>query len=168
MVSQLLALHLSIDILLTQIDWITLSKIGSIDKSTWSDVDYEPLLDGIWREIGIHSHHQQRCGTYVQMVALIAKMLVHEAWWTQRAISVSTIIRRFNIQAVAIKQKTEKDPEKRKNIKQVSGRDWIILFSDFVRDFSKSAWRSKNIIGNKRYQNIVASIEKSNNKTSAE
>ena len=51
----------------------------SIDKSTWGDVDYEPLLDGIWKDIGIHSHHQQRCENYVQMSALIAKTLVGEA-----------------------------------------------------------------------------------------
>ena len=44
---------------------------GKIDKSTWGDDhDYEGLLIGIWRCIGVHSHHQQRCENHVQMAAI--------------------------------------------------------------------------------------------------
>ena len=42
------------------------------------------------------------------------------------------------------------------------------MFSDFVKDFSGSARRAKNLIGDERYKMIVASIEKTNNKASAE
>ena len=46
--------------------------------------------------IAIHSHHQQRCENFVQMLALISKTKVKEARRTQRAIAISLVIRRFN------------------------------------------------------------------------
>ena len=36
-------------------------KNGTADKTAWAGVDYEPLLNGIWREVTIHAHHQQSC-----------------------------------------------------------------------------------------------------------
>ena len=101
--------------------YISLYKTGSIDKSTWGDVDYTPFVEGIWRKVAIHAHHQQRCENYVQMAALIAKTLVGEARRTWRAIAVSTIIRRFNLWALDKVRSEEKDLEKRKKIKRVSG-----------------------------------------------
>ena len=52
---------------------------GSIDKSSWSGEDFEPLLNGVWQDIVIHAMHQQRCENFVQMAALIAKTLVRDA-----------------------------------------------------------------------------------------
>ena len=52
-------------------------NVGRVDKIAWGrDVDFDPFLTSIWRDISIHSHHQQRCENYVQMAALIAKTLV--------------------------------------------------------------------------------------------
>lgn len=55
-----------------------------IDESTWGNVDYKPLIDGIWRHIGIIPHHSQRCENYVQLAALVSKTLVGEARRTWR------------------------------------------------------------------------------------
>ena len=139
-----------------------------IDKSTWAGEDYEPLVNGIWQDIMPHAHHQQRCENYVQMAALIAKTLVKEARRTWRAIAVSTIIRRFNIQAVERKRKTEADPAKRNKITRVEGRYRIEYFSDFVGNFRKEVGRARNQTSDERYKEIVASIAKTDNKVSAD
>ena len=76
---------------------IILCFTGSIDKSTWAGEDSEPLLNGVWQDIVIHAMHQQRCENFVQMAALIAKILVGEARRTWREIAVSTIISRFDL-----------------------------------------------------------------------
>ena len=67
--------------------------IGDEDRKTWEGVDYTSLVDGIWRTISIHAHHQQRCENFVQMSALIARTMVGEARRTWRAIAISATIK---------------------------------------------------------------------------
>ena len=140
----------------------------SIDKSTWGDVDYEPLLDGIWKDIGIHSHHQQRCENYVQMSALIAKTLVGEARRTWRAIALSAVMRPFNQKAVDEKRAAEKDTVKRKKIRRVEGYDRIKFFSTFIDKHLRSVDTARGQISDETYIAIRESIGKKGDKVSAE
>ena len=140
------------------------TTIEFIDKSTWDDVDYEPLLDGIWKDIGIHSHHQQQCENYVLMPALIAKTLVGEARRIWRAIAPSAVMRPFNQNAVDEKRVAEKDPIKRKKIKRIEGYDQIKLFSTFIDKHLRSVEIARSKISDKIYKAIRESIEKKDNK----
>lgn len=132
---------------------------GSIDKSTWADEDYEPLLDGMWQDILPHAHHQQRCENYVQMTALISKQLAKEARRTWRVIAVSTLIRHFNLWAIKIRQKEETNQTKKDNTKWVEGWYRIKLFSIFVRDFMKDVQQARSLISDDRYKEIFLTEE---------
>ena len=100
----------------------TLFTSGSIDKSTWAEEYYEPLLDEIWKDIMPHAYHQQCWGKYVQMAALIPKLLVEEVRRTWQAVAVSIFIRRFNPWAIETRQKEETNKTKRDNMKRVEDR----------------------------------------------
>jgi len=88
----------------------------------WGDVNFNPLLTSIWRDISIHSRHQQRCENCVQMAALIANALVDKARRTQRVIAAPAITRQFNLKSMKIRKEAVIDKKKRDNMKRVSGR----------------------------------------------
>ena len=143
------------------------NNTGEIDKSTWGEVDYTSLLDGIWRTIGIHSHHQQLCENYVQLAALIAKTKVGEARRTWRAIGMSTLIRPFNLWAIERVRAREKDEEKRKKLKRVEGASRIELLSEFVsRLVLKEMKEARDNTAPEQYAKYVESIRKTKNKAS--
>lgn len=116
------------------------------------------LHDAIWREVAIQPHHQQRCENFVQMAALIARTLVGESRRTWRAISISTLIRRFNMWALEEVKKAEKDPEKRKKIKRVRGSKRVELFTIFIKKFRIEVERARSMIDDEQYKKIWDSI----------
>ena len=143
------------------------NNTGEIDKSTWGEVDYTSLLDGIWRTIGIHSHHQQLCENYVQLAALIAKTKVGEARRTWRAIGMSTLIRPFNLWAIERVRAREKDEEKRKKLKRVEGASRIELLSEFVsRLLLEEMKEARDNTSPEQYTKILDSIRETKNKAS--
>jgi hypothetical protein len=107
------------------------------------------LLDGIWRYIGIHPHHQQRCENYVQLAALIAKTLVGEKRQTWRGIIQSVIMRNFNSQAV---ERRKEDPHNKKdfNSHRVTGSYRIEYFLDWLEDFMDKVSVAKEELGPQR------------------
>ena len=151
------------------VNLFALNEDRSIDKSTWGDVDYTPLVDGIWRQIGIHSHHQQRCENYVQLAALVGKTLVGEKRRTWRAIAVSVIVRQFNLHALQIrKEMLAADPVKQKKVKRVTGTLRIKLFDEWVHDFMQSVERAKEDLTREEYADIANTIASAENKVSKE
>lgn len=133
-------------------------KSGTINKDTWGNVDYEPLLDGIWRTIGIHAHHQQRCENYVQMAALISKTLIGEVRRTWRAIAVSLIIRRFNSRAVERVRAEKETEEEKAKIKRVSGAKRVELYAEFIDDFNLEVEKGNALLGKEGRAKLAESI----------
>ena len=127
-------------------------QTGSTDKSTWGEVDFEPLIDGIHKTIAIQPHHQQRCENFVQMAALVSKTLVGEARRTWRATAISTLMRRFNIYAIEYKRGMVKDPNKRAKITRVTGNLRVCLFSTYIDNFirevkeAREHWAKKSVL----------------------
>ena len=74
----------------------------------------------------------------------------------------------FNLWAIEIRRKAETNQTKRDNMKWVEGRYRIVLFSVFVRDFRKAVRRARSLISDERYKEILATIEDTKNKTSAD
>lgn len=141
---------------------------GTEDRTTWNGVYYVPLLDSIWKRIAIHSHHQQRCENYVQMAALVSKTKIGETRRTWRAIAVSSIIRRFNQDAVDSLRRAECDEEKRAKIKRVSGAMRIKMFSNFINAFMKEVSRARTRISDDELQRMERSIASQKTKRSIE
>ena len=131
---------------------------GSPDESTWEGVDYRPLIESVWKDIGVLPHHQQRCENYVQMAALIAKTLIGESRRTWRAILVSALIRPFNSVAVERKRNAEENEKKRANIKRVDGAYRLEHFNDYLADFLtkiERALQEEAGMGFSVYQGVV-------------
>lgn len=135
----------------------------AVDRSTWEGVNFMPLLEGIWRYVGIHSHHQQRCENYVQMAALIAKTLVGETRRTWRAIMLSTLMRRFNPYAL-LRRKEEKEDFAGS---RVEGSFRIEYFLDFIRQFEKEAAEAKRELGPLKVNELRMSIMDKKKKASS-
>ena len=139
---------------------------GTIDKSTWGSVNYQPLLDGVWRYIGIHSHHQQRCENYVQMAALICKTLVNEERRTWRAIIHSSLTRVFNGEATERwmkeprrrKRKDGSDNTEKKKTMRVEGSFRVQYFAEFLDMFMHVNRIAKNELGEQRLNELWESL----------
>ena len=142
--------------------------IGDEDRKTWEGVDYTSLVDGIWRTISIHAHHQQRCENFVQMSALIARTMVGEARRTWRAIAISATIRRFNIWAIEIMRARPDHAKKRSSMKRVEGRWRIQLFSEYIDDLLEMIRLAREDIDETTYRDLMNSIRDKTNKASKE
>jgi len=129
-------------------------------------MDFNLLLNAIWRRITTHSHHQQWYENYVQMAAMIAKTLVGGARRKQRAIAGLAIIRCFNLEAVTIRKELVMDQKKRNKMKRVSGCHQIELFSDFSNKVSKQIEDVREHIEDDRYDKLVDGLANTNIKTS--
>lgn len=125
-----------------------------------------PLLDGIWRSICVHAHHQQRCENFVQLAALIAKTKVGEVRRTWRAIAMSVSNRPFNTYAVEKKRAKEEDPKKKKEIKRVEGAMRIAYLSEFVDELLASFRNAELCTPPKQYQALNNSIKDASEKAS--
>ena len=143
-------------------------QTGSTDKSTWGEVDFEPLIDGIHKTIAIHPHHQQRCENFVQMAALVSKTLVGEARRTWRATAISTLMRRFNIYAIEYKRGMVKDPKKRAKITRVTGNLRVCLFSTYVDNFIREVKEARRALGEEKCASLADGIAGTKNKRSEE
>ena len=125
-----------------------------IDKSTWDDVNYEPLIIDAWKEIFIHSSHQQRCENYVQLTGLLSKTGVAEVRRSCRAIMISTLIRRFNAWGLKEKNKMQKKKGE-KPVARLQGSDkthLFLKFSDIVfarADKAKASLKMKELADGK-------------------
>ena len=126
------------------------------------------LVEAVWREIGIIAHHQQRCENYVQMAALITKTMYGEVRRTWRSITTSTIIRRFNAEAIAIMRANETDEKKLANMRRATGYHRQKLFSEFMDDFLKKVKTARKDLTQDEYNNIAESIATKKNKSSAD
>ena len=124
-----------------------------MDKSTWQGEDYTDLVEAVWREIGIIAHHQQRCENYVQMAALITKTMYGEVRRTWRSITTSTIIRRFNADAIAIMRANETDEKKLANMRRATGYQRQKLFSEFMDYFLKKVKTTRKDLTQDEYDN---------------
>ena len=95
---------------------------------------WKPLATAIWTEVCIHSSHQQRCENYVQLSGLLALTGVGEDRRSCRAISVSSIIRRFNLWAIKeINKRRLKKGEQ--TVARLQGAPKNELFFEFLDKF---------------------------------
>jgi len=140
---------------------------GSIDKSTWGGVNYEPLVDDIWRTIGIHSHHQQRCENYVQMAAMIARTLVGEGRRTWRAIFISAFHRPFNVEAVEDRRKEIADPKEKSRLKRVRNFQRARRYAPALSKFLKRVKKTRKGWSDEDHRALHNSIADPSNKQSA-
>ena len=127
------------------------------------------MLEGIWRKISIHPHHQQRCENFVQLAAMVARTSVGEDRRTWRAISISATIRRFNIWALDIMRSKKDHKKKRSKMTRVKDRWRIQYLSQFADDFwrdIREANKDPMFNAEKRKQ-LRESITKKSNKASA-
>ena len=128
---------------------------------------WHPLATAIWREICIHSNHQQRCENYVQLSGLLALTGVSEDRRSCRAISVAAIIRRFNQWALGEwnKRKAAEDPPL-PPVARVQGAPKNMLFFEFLDDFFKDVDAARQMFGKEKWKVINAKLSSSKHKAS--
>ena len=141
-----------------------LSHAGSHDKSSWGEIDFGPLVDDIWRKIGIRSHHQQRCENYVQMAAMIAKTLLGEKRRTQKAITVSGIVRPCNLEMVEEERSKVESESDKKKIRRVRGWKKVSFFARYMDRLMASFRISRAEISDEQYKEIHSSLGTMENK----
>ena len=139
---------------------------GKIDKSTWGEVDYEPLLVGIVSAICPHSSHQQRCENYVQLTGLLSKTGVGEVRRSNRAIMISDFLRPFNSWGLEEKNKMQKENNK-PTVARLQGSDKTYLYLKFITTYFKKADKAKLIVSKERLNGLKERMGSSTNKASA-
>ena len=126
---------------------------GNLDKSTWQGYDYEPFVEAIWREMCIHSNHQQRIENYVQLTGLLSKTGVGEVRRSCRAIMIGCIIRRFNPWALEKKNKMLAR-EGKKPISRLHSSDKVTLFLKYIAKYFIRSDRARSRLSDCQYTEI--------------
>ena len=70
--------------------------VDLFDELTWGCSNYAPLVNLVHQKSGLHALYQQRCKNYVQMTALTASTNVKEGRRSDRANTLSCVMRKFN------------------------------------------------------------------------
>ena len=128
---------------------------------------WHPLATAIWREIFVHSNHQQRCENYVQLSGLLALTGVSEERRSCRAISVAAIIRRFNQWALGEwnKRKAAEEPPQ-PPVARVQGAPKNMLFFEFLDEFFKDADKARQMFGKEKWKEVNKQLSSSKHKAS--
>lgn len=143
---------------------------GSLDRSSWGTVDYEPLRIQMIKKICPHPNHQQRVENGVQMTGLVGKTGVAEVRRTIRAIILSSTIRPFN--AWALEEKNRMNAaEGKPEVNRLQGSDKPGLLLKYIDKyvFSKAdeGKRALEASDSLTYQTIVDKLKDGSSKASA-
>ena len=104
------------------------------------------------------------------MAALIAKTLVGEKRRTWRAISLSKLIRYFNIWArerAIVDEKKSKKKKKRTNITRVEGSQRIHYWSEYIKAFLDKAEKARADLGEEKRDELFDILADETNKAKA-
>lgn len=122
---------------------------------------YKQLFTQFWKKISIHANHQQRCENYVQLTGLISMTGVGEERRTNRAITVASIIRKFNLWAIGhYNEKLVKEGNK-PAVQKLQGSPKVGLYLDYLDKYFKRVDKGRKKLGKANLQNIRTRLSNS-------